>query len=111
MEESNKQKMKRLRQAFREGVFERDGHRCVFCGSTENLDAHHITDRHSMPNDGYALSNGITLCDSGEGHHLMAEEFHISGGKNWFPGMHPDDLYKKIGSSKERAVLDSGKLK
>lgn len=53
MPESNKQKLKRLRKEFRESVFERDGHACVVCGRTETLDAHHITDRKLMPNDGY----------------------------------------------------------
>jgi hypothetical protein len=47
--ESNKQRMRRLRAAFREGVLARDGGRCVFCGASEGLDAHHITDRHEMP--------------------------------------------------------------
>lgn len=61
-----------------------------------------------MPNDGYSVCNGITLCSE---HHLMAEEFHISGGQNWFPGFHPDDLYKVIGSSYEKAIEESKSLK
>jgi 5-methylcytosine-specific restriction endonuclease McrA len=39
----------------------RDGHRCVKCGSTQNLDADHIR----RPEDGghrYDLSNTQTLC-------------------------------------------------
>lgn len=61
---------KAVRQAFREAVFERDGHRCVFCHITENLDAHHIINRNLMPNGGYTLDNGVTLCPI---HHLDAE--------------------------------------
>ena len=105
--ESNKQKFKRLRADFRENVFKRDGHKCIFCNITEGLDAHHIVDRHEMPNDGYTIWNGASLCSE---HHIMAEEFHINAGKSWEPGFHPDDLYKIIGSSYERAVEESEKL-
>ena len=105
--ESNKQKSKRLRISFRESVFKRDGHKCVYCNITEDLDAHHITDRHEMPNDGYTIWNGITVCSE---HHIMAEQFHISGGETWEPGFHPNDLYVKIGSSYEKAVEESEKL-
>lgn len=98
---------KQIRQVFRDAVFGRDG-KCVFCGKTENLDAHHITDRNEMPNGGYVKENGITLCPE---HHLQAEKFHISGGKEWDEGFHPDDLYKKIGSSYFSALKASEKLK
>lgn len=60
--------------------------------------------------------NGITLCKyDAEGReetscHMKAEKFHISEGKEWVPGMHPDELYKLIGSSKEEAVKASEKL-
>jgi len=73
------------------------------------LDAHHITDRNEMPNGGYVKENGITLCK--EKCHLEAEQFHISGGKNWTDGLHPDELYAKIGSSKEEAISASRRLK
>lgn len=43
---------RQLRDAFREGVFARDNHKCRICGKSEDvgcqLDAHHITDRHEM---------------------------------------------------------------
>jgi 5-methylcytosine-specific restriction endonuclease McrA len=95
---------KLIRQNFRDAVFKRDGHKCVFCGATENLDAHHITDRSLMPNGGYVLENGITVCDK---HHLLCEGYH--GGKPQ-EGYLPSDLYKKIGSSYSRAVIESEKL-
>ena len=101
------QKKKQIRSQFRENVFKRDGHTCVFCDETENLDAHHITDRTEMPNGGYVKENGITLCP---GHHLMAEEYHISDGILWEEGMHPSDLYKMIGTTKEEAFFFSNKL-
>lgn len=103
----SKQK-KQIRQQFRDAVFDRDDNRCVFCGYTEDLDAHHITDRNEMPNGGYVAENGITLCPV---HHEEAEKFHITGGKEWVPGKHPDDLYKIIESSKELAIRKSERLK
>lgn len=33
---------KNIRKSVRRAVFERDGHRCVFCGATENLSLDHI---------------------------------------------------------------------
>ena len=99
---------KLVRERFRNAVFTRDRNRCAFCTETANLDAHHITDRNEMPNGGYVAENGISLCPT---HHLAAERFHISGGGEWEPGMHPDDLYKKIGSSYELAVRKSERLK
>ncbi|WP_299461640.1 HNH endonuclease signature motif containing protein [uncultured Microscilla sp.] len=96
-----------MRNRFRNEVFERDGHTCAFCDNTENLDAHHITDRSEMPNGGYVKENGITLCPT---HHLLAEQFHISGGESWEESMHPNDLYHKIGTTKEVAVRQSEKL-
>ena len=58
---------KLIRQKFSELVFKRDKFKCCFCNETNNLDAHHITDRHLMPNGGYIKENGISLCKK---HHL-----------------------------------------
>lgn len=95
---------KRHRAIFRAEVFQRDNFTCAFCDHREGLDAHHITDRHEMPNDGYVKENGISLCAD---HHAKAEIWHASGHKDFFPGMHPNDLYAKIGSSYELAVKKS----
>lgn len=100
-------KKKDIRDAFREAVFKRDGNKCLYCACTIHLDAHHITDRHEMPNGGYVKENGITLCTQ---HHMIAEKFHITGGTEWIEGFHPDDLYKKIGSNKELALKMSENL-
>ena len=102
----NKKKLIRLN--FRENVFSRDNNTCKFCNIKDNLDAHHITDRTLMPNGGYVKENGISLCEK---HHMDAEEYHITGGKNYIKGMHPEDLYKMIGSSKELAEKKSERLK
>ncbi len=102
---------KRIRQEFRDAVFARDGHKCRGCGwslfrDDLQLDAHHITDRTLMPNGGYVKENGISLCP---GCHEKAEVFHSTG--TALPGWSPDDLYQKIGSSHERAVAASQRLK
>lgn len=105
---------KKVRQKFRDDVFKRDGYKCKTCDAkhienTEHfLDAHHITDRNEMPNGGYVKENGITLCK--DKCHMKAELYHISGGTKFEPGFHPNDLYKMIGSSKEKAVAASLRL-
>ena len=110
----SKQKNK-IREKFKRDVFKRDNYACRNCtiyygpdDANEFLDAHHITDRNEMPNGGYVKENGISLCK--DDCHMKAEQFHITGGIEWEPGMHPDDLYKLIGSSKEEAIKSSEKL-
>ena len=63
------------RDAFRDGVFARDEHRCVICKSTGPLDAHHIVERRLWPDGGYYLANGVSLC---EAHHRAAEATTLS---------------------------------
>jgi hypothetical protein len=62
------------RDAYREGVFARDGHLCVVCG-VPAADAHHIVDRKLWSDGGYYLDNGSSVC---EVHHLQAESTEIS---------------------------------
>lgn len=69
------------RDSFREGVFARDGHKCVICGSREQLNAHHIIERRLWDDGGYYLDNGATLCD--------APNYCVNGGTG-----HPDPLHK-----------------
>jgi len=45
---------------LRHGVLERDGWRCQHCGSSKNLDVHHLAKRSKLGDD--ALDNLITLC-------------------------------------------------
>jgi hypothetical protein len=104
---SNKQKHKKWRKEFNMSCLERDNHKCKFCNVTENLDVHHITDRHDMPNGGYVMTNGITLCNE---HHLMCEQYHKSGGFAK-EGYHPNDLYLIIGSSYDVAFKESLELR
>lgn len=93
-----------IRANFRRKVFNRDKYRCVTCGvpetDVEKLDAHHITDRNDMPNGGYVMENGISLCPPC---HLKAEIYHQTNGWNWGRGFHPNTLYFLIGSSPQEA--------
>jgi len=107
---------KDIRKNFRDSVFRRDCYTCKYCGvgpyylnTEEHLDAHHITDRSNIPNGGYVKENGISLCKNSC--HMKAEKFHMTDGVEWETNMHPDDLYKLIGSSKVEATQTSKKLK
>jgi 5-methylcytosine-specific restriction endonuclease McrA len=45
---------------LRKEVLDRDGWRCQFCGSSKDLQAHHVAYRSQLGDD--ALENLITLC-------------------------------------------------
>ncbi len=62
------------REAFREAVFARDNHRCVFCPEPA-VDAHHIIERRLWPDGGYYLDNGASVCGA---HHILCEETVLS---------------------------------
>jgi hypothetical protein len=71
------------RDAFREGTLDRDGRRCVVCGTQGvKLDAHHIIERRlwTAPAEfgGYFLENGASVC---EPCHMRAEQTLISPGE------------------------------
>lgn len=99
---------KAIRQKFRDAVYKRDNFTCRVCGEKrqeKDLDSHHITDRSEIVNGGYVASNGITVCK--EECHMKVEQFHISGGVTWVDGLHPDDLYRMIGSSRQPPTTES----
>lgn len=95
---------KSIRKKFKTDVFKRDKYKCLICGSTEYLTVHHITDRNEMPNGGYVVENGITVCPDC---HFDVELFHITEGIEYTPNLHPNDLYRMINSSKELALEKS----
>lgn len=105
---SDKQLHKKWRKSFNEKCLKRDNYKCVICNEKFCLDVHHITDRHEIPNGGYVVENGITLCPA---HHLLAELYHQSTGTKGHTGMYPKDLYNLIHSSYELAVKKSSELK
>jgi group II intron reverse transcriptase/maturase len=47
---------------LRDEALVRDGYRCTKCGSTSNLDVHHVNPKHKKGRD--ALENLITLCET-----------------------------------------------
>lgn len=50
-------------------VRERDGNRCVICGSRERPQAHHVKQSSAYPELSNDVSNGVTLC---YWHHYLA---------------------------------------
>ena len=96
---------KQIRDMFRKAVFHRDNNCCRVCGLKTSLDAHHIINRNLLPSGGYVLSNGISLCPDC---HIKAEVFHSTG--TALEGWHPNDLYKLIKSSENKARQESNEL-
>lgn len=74
------------RDEFRNSVFERDKHKCVFCEEPA-VDAHHILERRLWPDGGYYLSNGASVCAK---HHILCETTEIS----------VDDVRRAVGITK-----------
>jgi len=62
------------RSEFREGVFKRDNYKCIIC-SKPAKDAHHIIERRLWEDEGYYISNGVSLC---EDCHMKAEQTILS---------------------------------
>lgn len=66
-----KKQIQLTRDEFREGVFARDGHKCVICKEPAQ-DAHHILERRLFGDSGgYFIDNGSSLCGK---HHIEAEQ-------------------------------------
>lgn len=48
--------------SWAEKVKTRDNYTCAACGSTENLEAHHIIEQYKSVDYSNEIANGITLC-------------------------------------------------
>jgi hypothetical protein len=100
------------RDSFRNGVFLRDGYKCVICGASGvRLDAHHIIERRLWDDGGYYLDNGATLCDEGLAHHMRAEETvltcdQIRTAANIKRVIIPDHLYNDYNYDKWGNILN-----
>jgi len=103
---SLKQLHKKWRKQFNEDCLKRDNNKCVFCDKTKKLDVHHIINRKEIENGGYSLYNGITLCEE---HHYLAELYYQSEITD--EEYSHENLFKLINSSKEKAIINSKKLK
>lgn len=97
-------KKKLARQKFRDEVLKRDHNRCVVCKTSDDIEAHHITDRELMPGGGYVKENGITLCQE---HIEMAEHQRLGDGVEGEEAFAPSKLYLKIGSNHGKALKAS----
>ncbi len=94
------------RDQFREGVFERDNHKCVICGS-DSQDAHHILERRLFDDGGYYLDNGASLCGVC---HLAAERTDVTcetlrNAIGITKRIIPDQLYKEYQYDKWGNIL------
>lgn len=99
------------RDDYREGVFLRDKHTCVFCNLPAK-DAHHILERRLWPDGGYYLENGASVCEE---HHIKCEQTLISvedvraacsiTTKVVPPHFYDDHIYDKWGNP----VMDDGR--
>lgn len=97
-----KSNKKTIRKEFRKQCLKRDEYKCVICGYSpkeeSELDVHHIVNRKNMPNGGYVLENGITLCCDKSNNktdcHLKAE----------FGEFSEEELFAMIGSNQEKAI-------
>lgn len=99
------------RDQFREGVFKRDGYKCVFCDKPA-VDAHHILERRLWPDGGYYESNGASVCEE---HHFACERTlisvedvrHACGITKIVvpPHLYDDHIYDKWGNP----ILDDGR--
>lgn len=43
-------------------VRKRDNNECIVCGSSKNLQAHHLLEKHCYPQFENDINNGVTLC-------------------------------------------------
>lgn len=106
-----------IRTAFFEASCKATGYRCIGCNVIHNkttakdtLDVHHITPREEFENGGYVKENGAPLCKLGDRScHMKAEEWLKNGTGQ--PGFSPEELYAKIGSSRDKAMEADKRLK
>ena len=98
------------RDEFRESVFQRDGYKCIFCGSP-GKDSHHILERRLWSDGGYYLENGATLCADchlkAESTELSCEQLREAAKITKFPL--PEHLYRDQQSDKwGNPILENG---
>lgn len=84
-EESKTSIIKRLRssglyQNWKKGVAEKDNFTCIVCGSTQDIEFHHIYPFASRPETRFDVTNGACLCRN---HHnpCISGSFHYEYGK------------------------------
>lgn len=92
------------RSIWAEKIKQKDGYKCVMCGGTESLQAHHIKPAFLYPECVYDIDNGATLCKSC---HQAQHGKHFAGYKV-FPvnGIDPDPENRMIEYAKKRSEED-----
>ncbi len=50
-------------QKWRDEILKRDNYKCIKCGSSHNLQVHHILPYSEYPDKRFDIDNGVTLCD------------------------------------------------
>lgn len=65
--------------AFASAVFKRDGGKCVICGSTWRINAHHLNGWNWYPQGRYDPNNAVTLCSGRNGCHTMFHKMYGRG--------------------------------
>lgn len=91
----------------KQAVFERDGHKCVICGRTENLVCHHTNYRHLGQGNQSEIDDCITICQL-EHVCLHRQAFNM----NWYSVAHPrndNDLREVEIENTKVLVRDNGK--
>lgn len=64
----------RMYKKYRQAVLEKDNHKCIICGSTEDLQVHHIYPFSIYPDDRMRVETGVTVCAK---HHTIGDNsFH-----------------------------------
>jgi len=63
---------------FVKQVFQRDKYKCIICGSTKKLNAHHLNAWHWYAQGRFDPNNAVTLCGHANGCHIL---FHKQFGK------------------------------
>ncbi len=79
-------------QDWRISVYSRDGHKCLNCGSTEVLNAHHIIPWKVDESLRFDISNGMTLCSAC--HTRLESKQRLKNG-------HSEETKKKISDAKK----------
>ena len=69
---------------FRESVLEKDNHKCIICGSSVDLQVHHIYPFALFPDDRMRVEHAATLC--ADHHTIKSSSFHgLFGTRNNTP--------------------------
>ncbi len=85
---------------FRDGVLEKDDGRCIICGSSQDVEVHHIYPFASHPSERYKVSCGATLCKKHHGLKYPYSFHKLYGSRNFTPDQFEDYVnyeYLKMG--------------